>query len=228
MGLEEGIASLCKNPPGARKGTFSVGAVLSQKVCHIWGSTETLGLSTTLSPVQNSQQGRRSEMRLCREVPEGVWDREACGGAAPGTLVKRQEAQSPEDACGVSGPCQATKPEEARLTQTEPPGMGWVASRHGGVYSLVTLWFCWDRRSEQRVPGSPQSPESLPREEAWGSGMDRPHSIQGKRREEAHSGSTDIATTESRRQPAHSSHSPIDSHSDPAKGCSHLRHRGWK
>lgn len=155
-------------------------------------------------------------MRLCREVPEGVWDREACGGAAPGTCVKRQEAQSPEDACGVSGPCQVTKPEEARLTQSEPPGMGWVVSRHGGVYSLVTLWFCRGRRSEQRVPGSPQSPESLPREEAWGSGMDRPHSIQGKRREEAHSGSTDIATTESRRQPAHSSHSPIDSHSDPA------------
>lgn len=61
-----------------------MGVVLPQKVCLIWGSTETLGLSINLSPAENSQQRMEPEMRPRREVPEGVRDREASEGAAPG------------------------------------------------------------------------------------------------------------------------------------------------
>lgn len=61
---------------------------MSQKVCLIWGSTETLSLSANLSPAENSQQEMRPEMRPHAEVAEGVRDREASGEAAPDRHVR--------------------------------------------------------------------------------------------------------------------------------------------
>lgn len=61
---------------------------MSQKVFLIWGSPETLGLSTDLFPSENSQQEMGPEMRPHREVSEGVGDREASGGATPDRHVR--------------------------------------------------------------------------------------------------------------------------------------------
>lgn len=61
---------------------------MSQKVFLIRGSPETLGLSTDLSPSENSQQEMGPEMRPDGDVSEGVGDREASGGAAPDRRVR--------------------------------------------------------------------------------------------------------------------------------------------